>query len=130
MNYELESYYHSASPQRILDKQINPLIQHLQTSNINSLHQLKMRLQQLSLKEDPPVFTKTLPVFTNPSSTIEKFYSVREGKIDKKASLPTKRNFYTLSPTSKSPEELRERIYIVSPVSKVKKHLVERINIE
>lgn len=75
MNSELESYYHSSSPQRNLDKQIRPIIQQLHESNINSLHQLKLRLQHLPSDHEEDPFSKTLPVFMHPINTISKFYS-------------------------------------------------------
>ena len=129
MNSQLENFYHSSSPQRVLDRQLKPIIQHLQDSNINSLHQLKIRLQQLP-SDDPSDLAKTLPVFSHPQSTLEKFRSVKEETGGRRSYLTTKRNSFTLSPSPKTIEVTRERVVMISPVSKVKKHLVERINIK
>lgn len=130
MNSELESYYHHASPQRALDKQIRPIIQHLHDSNINSLHQLKARLQQIPSEQSEGLFSKTLPVFVHPANTLSKFYSEKEGNNTRRSQLSTtNRNSFTLSPSPKSLDS-RERIHVVSPISKVKRHLIENINLE
>jgi hypothetical protein len=131
MNAELISYYRYASAQRALDEKVLPIIQQLQNTNINSFHQLRIKMQKLPQRDSLLDFNQTTTVFFRPNSTIPKFYSQREGKSSSKAHIePAKQNSSSLSPTQKSSKSAKEPRLLMGLTSKVKRHLAEDINLK